>query len=79
MVTSKLGIEVIDAHAHFITYSVIKEWFSDPIVPSFTKYVSRPGDETDRLQETQYSIACRTVATIRSTFGKYRCSLFGSG
>ncbi|MFW9846189.1 MAG: amidohydrolase family protein [Candidatus Thorarchaeota archaeon] len=31
MTTSKLGIEVIDGHAHFITYNTIKEWFSDPV------------------------------------------------
>lgn len=30
MVLSKLGIEVIDAHSHFITYNTMKEWFSDP-------------------------------------------------
>lgn len=31
MITSKLGIEIIDGHAHFITYNTIKEWFSDPV------------------------------------------------
>ncbi len=30
MVVSKLGIEVIDSHAHFITYDTVKAWFSDP-------------------------------------------------
>jgi predicted TIM-barrel fold metal-dependent hydrolase len=30
LVVSKLGIEVIDSHAHFITYDTVKAWFSDP-------------------------------------------------
>ncbi len=28
---SKVGIPVIDSHAHFITYDTVKEWFSDPV------------------------------------------------
>ncbi len=27
---SKVGIPVIDAHSHFITYNTVKAWFSDP-------------------------------------------------
>ncbi|MGY5876566.1 MAG: amidohydrolase family protein [Candidatus Thorarchaeota archaeon] len=29
MITSKVGIPVIDSHAHFVTYNQVKEWFSD--------------------------------------------------
>ena len=29
MVISKVGIEVIDAHAHFFTYDTIKAWIND--------------------------------------------------
>ncbi|MFX1415754.1 MAG: amidohydrolase family protein, partial [Promethearchaeota archaeon] len=47
MVISKIGIDVIDAHAHFITYSVIKEWFSDP----------------EQLKQAQQRVAYRTDMT----------------
>ncbi len=47
MVISKLSIEVIDAHAHFITYSTVKEWFSDP----------------ERLKQAQQRVAYRTDMT----------------
>lgn len=48
MVKSKLdGIEVIDGHAHFITYNTVKEWFSDP----------------ERLRQAQERVAYRTDMT----------------
>jgi len=47
VVTSKIGIEVIDAHAHFITYSTVREWFSDP----------------ERLKQAQQRVAYRTDMT----------------
>jgi len=47
VVISKLSIEVIDAHAHFITYSTVKEWFSDP----------------ERLKQAQQRVAYRTDMT----------------
>ncbi len=48
MVKSKLdGIEVIDGHAHFITYNTVKEWFSDP----------------ERLKQAQERVAYRTDMT----------------
>ncbi|MHA2378477.1 MAG: amidohydrolase family protein [Candidatus Thorarchaeota archaeon] len=47
MVTSKIGIEVIDGHAHFITYNTVKEWFSDP----------------ERLKQAQQRVAYRTDMT----------------
>ncbi len=48
MVKSKLdGIEVIDGHAHFITYNTVKEWFSDP----------------ERLKQAQQRVAYRTDMT----------------
>ncbi|MFW9799380.1 MAG: amidohydrolase family protein [Candidatus Thorarchaeota archaeon] len=48
MIKSKLdGLEVIDGHAHFITYDTVKEWFSDP----------------ERLKQAQQRVAYRTDMT----------------
>ena len=50
MILSKLGIEVIDSHAHFFTYATVKRWLDSGV--SLERMQSRVSHLTDMLELT---------------------------
>ena len=54
MVISKIGIEVIDAHAHFMTYDTLKKWIEDGA--SLERIQQRVRFQTDMTQYGEFKI-----------------------
>lgn len=75
MVISKIGIEVVDSHAHFITYDTVKRWIADGA--SLERMQQRVSFQTDMPQLQIPDEAWDTGQMWADELDKYGISAIG--